>query len=328
MNVLVMAAGSVGGYFGGLLAKAGNDVLFVARGENLSAIADRGLIVESVTSGDFTVEASATERPDGSWIADLVVFCVKSYHNSVAIDTISPAIGPETAILTLQNGIGSGDELSAALGEQRVMLGAAYVEAAHPGPGLFQELGGACRIVFAEQDGNPSQRGTEIKQTFANAGIDSEIAEDIGQALWNKLVYICGLSGMTCITHSSFAEVMDSPETRAMTLSVLNEAAAVGRAAGVDLAPDLVDSIMSNFIEDADHLISSMHADLTADKPMEFGNLNGKVSELGRQLGVSTPINDFITACLTPQHKRALAARYAESLSLVCTTQLPSEEPS
>ena len=307
MNVLVMAAGSVGGYFGSLLAKAGNDVLFVARGENLAAIASDGLRVESVTSGNFSIDAKAVERPDGSWSADLVLFCVKSYHNSVAIDTITPAVGDETAILTLQNGIGSGDELSAAFGAGRIMLGAAYVEAAHPGPGLFQELGGITRIVFAEQGGSPSQRGAEIRETFADAGIDSEIAEDIEQALWNKLVYICGLSGMTCITHSSFAEVMDSPETRKMTLDVLNEAYAVGRSAGVDLAPDLVESIMENFVEDSDHLISSMHADLTAGRPMEFGNLNGKVSELGRQLGVPTPINDFITACLIPQHKRALA---------------------
>jgi 2-dehydropantoate 2-reductase len=307
MNVLVMAAGSVGGYFGGLLARAGNDVLFVARGENLAAIASEGLIVESVTSGDFTVEARAVDRPDGSWTADLVLFCVKSYHNSVAIDTVSSAVGPDTTVLTLQNGIGSGDELSATFGAQGVMLGAAYVEAAHPRPGLFQELGGACRIVFAEQDSGYSRRGTEIKQTFTDAGIDSEIAEDIEQALWNKLVYICGLSGMTCITHSSFAEVMDSPETRAMTYGVLCEATAVGKAAGVNLSPDLAETTMEIFVEESDHLISSMHADLTAGRPMEFGNLNGKVSELGHQLGVPTPINDFITACLIPQHKHALA---------------------
>ena len=307
MNVLVMAAGSVGGYFGGLLARAGNDVLFVARGENLAAIASEGLIVESVTSGDFTVEARAVDRPDGPWTADLVLFCVKSYHNSVAIDTVSSAVGPDTTVLTLQNGIGSGDELSATFGAQGVMLGAAYVEAAHPRPGLFQEMGGACRIVFAEQDGRSSRRSTEVKQTFDDAGIDSEIAEDIEQALWNKLVYICGLSGMTCITHSSFAEVMDSPETRAMTLGVLCEATAVGKAAGVNLAPDLAETTMEIFVAEGDHLISSMHADLTAGRPMEFGNLNGKVSELGHELGVPTPINDFITACLIPQHKRALA---------------------
>lgn len=310
MKILIMAAGSVGGYFGGLLARAGNDVLFIARGDNLAAIERDGLRVESVTAGDFIIPAGvarAAERPDPAWAADLVLFCVKSYHNAVAMETIAPAIGADTAIITLQNGLGSGDELSGVFGSDRVMLGAAYVEAAHPAPGVFSELGGDCRIVFAEQDGAPSERASEIAATLADAGIDSEIAPDIQQALWNKLVYICGLSGMTCITHSSFAEVMDTPATAAMALQVLEEAAAVGRASGVNLDDGLVDSIMSGFVEDKDHLISSMHADLTAGKPMEFGNLNGKVSELGARLGVPTPINDFITACLTPQHERAMS---------------------
>ena len=310
MKILIMAAGSVGGYFGGLLARAGNDVLFMARGDNLAAIERDGLIVQSVTSGDFTIPPAAVRaapRPDDGWTADLALFCVKSYQNAVAMETIAPAVGADTAIITLQNGLGSGDELSAVFGADRVMLGAAYVEAAHPAPGVFAELGGDCRIVFAEQDGAPSERSARIAATLADAGIDSEIAPDIQQALWNKLVYICGLSGMTCITHSSFAEVMDTPATAAMTLQVLEEAAAVGRAAGVNLDDSLVESIMSGFVEDKDHLISSMHADLTAGKPMEFGNLNGKVSELGGELGVPTPINDFIAACLTPQHERALS---------------------
>ena len=307
MKVLVMAAGSVGGYFGSMLARAGNDVLFIARGANRAAIAEHGLTVESATSGNFSVAARTAERVDGSWIADLVLFCVKSYHNSVAMETIAPAVGPESVVLTLQNGLGSGDELSSVFGAERVMLGAAYLEAAHPAPGVYREMGGICRIVFAEQQGGPSARGLEIQRVFAEASINSEIADDIDQALWNKLVYICGLSGMTCITHSSFAEVMEAPETVEMTLSILAEAAAVGRAAGVNLAPDLVDSIMDSFVEDRDHLISSMHADLRTGRPMEFGNLNGKVSELGRQLGVPTPINDFITACLIPQQNRALS---------------------
>ena len=302
-----MAAGAVGGYFGGLLARAGNDLTFVARGDNLTAIRRRGLRIESVTSGDFTVEAPASDHVDGSWTAELVLFCVKSYHNDVAIRTIRPAIGEQTAVLTLQNGLGSGNELSDAFGAGRVMLGAAYVEAAHPAPGVFQELGGICRIVFAEQDRTRSRRCAELQRVFADAGIDSQITDDIDLALWNKLVYICGLSGMTCITRSSFADVMDTPETAAVTLTVLREAAAVGRAAGVGLAPDIAETTMAMFHEDKDHLISSMHADLTAGRPMEIANLNGRVSELGRRYRVPTPANDLIASCLLPAHNRALA---------------------
>ena len=307
MRILVMAAGAVGGYFGGLLVRADNDVVFVARGDNLAVIRDRGLNVESVTSGDFTVEARAVEHLDGSWTAEMVLFCVKSYHNEVAIETIRPAVGDETVVLTLQNGLGSEDELSAGLGAGVVMPGAAYVEAAHPAPGVFQELGGVCRIVFSERADAHSDRGGSLQSVFSAAGIDSEIAEDIDLALWGKLVYICGLSGMTCITRSFFAEVMDTPETADLTMTVVGEAAAVGRAAGVALPTDIVETTMEMFREDKDHLISSMHADLTAGRPLEVGNLNGKVSELGREYGVRTPANDLIAACLAPAHRRALS---------------------
>ena len=143
MRVLVMAAGAVGGYFGGLLARAGADALFIARGDTLRALRERGLRVESVTSGDFAVQAAAAERPGAGWTADLVLFCVKGYDNAAAIETTRPAVGPDTTILTLQNGLGNGDELAAAFGRGRVMLGAAYVDAAQPAPGVYREQGGA-----------------------------------------------------------------------------------------------------------------------------------------------------------------------------------------
>ena len=307
MKILVMAAGAVGGYYGSLLARAGNDVTFVARGDNLEAIRQRGLRVNSVNSGNFTVRGNAVESLDGSWTADLVLFCVKGYQNTLAVETIGPAIGEFTTILTLQNGLGSGSDLSSAFGQDKVLLGAAYVDAAHPEPGVFDELGGTCRIVFAEQDGRASARCAEILQTLQSAGIESEIAEDINEALWNKLVYICGLSGMTCITRSFFKEVLETPQTAELTYSVMEEAATVGRAAGVNLAEDVVETTMAHLFEEKDGLVSSMHADLNAGKPLELANLNGKVSELGRELDVPTPLNDFITACLTPAHNRAVS---------------------
>lgn len=307
MKILIMAAGAVGGYYGSLLARADNDVLFVARGDNLDAIRRDGLRVNSVNSGDFTLRVNAVASLDGSWTADLVMFCVKGYQNALAIQTIAPAVADDTTILTLQNGIGAGSDLSAAFGAEKVLLGAAYVDAAHPEPGVFDELGGTCRIVFAEQDGRTSKRCSQILDTLQSAGIESEIAADINEALWNKLVYICGLSGMTCITRSSFKEVMETPQTADLTLAVLEEAATVGRAAGVNLADDVAETTMAHLYEEKDGLVSSMYADLSAGKPLELANLNGKVSELGRELGVPTPLNDFITACLTPAHNRAVS---------------------
>ena len=309
MKALVMAAGAVGGYFGSVLARGGNEVRFIARGDNLRAIRERGLSIRSVTSGDFSIRAPVSDSVDGSWLPDLVLFCVKSYHNSKAIDCIAPAVGPDTAILTLQNGIGSGDDLAAAFGAERVMLGAAYVEAAHPAPGIFEEHGGTCRIVFAEPDSRKSPRSGSILKTLRASGIDAEISDDIDRALWAKLVFICGLSGMTCITRSSFAEVMNTPQTADLALNVIEEVAAVARASGVNLDADIVESTMESFRKDRDDLISSMYDDLEAGRPLELANLNGKVSALGSGLGVPTPANDFITACLTPALNRAISTR-------------------
>ena len=309
MKVLVMAAGAVGGYFGGVLfARGDDDVRFVARGDNLRAIRERGLTVRSVTAGDWAVRVPVSDSVDRSWLPDLVLFCVKSYHNREAIQCIAPAVGPDTAILTLQNGIGSGDDLAAAFGVEKVMLGAAYVEAAHPAPGVFEEQGGTCRIVFAEPDNRKSSRSVSVLEMLRASGIDSEIADDIDRVLWAKLVFICGLSGMTCVTRSSFAEVMNTPETADLTLKVIQEAADVARAAGVNLDADIVESTMESFRRDRDDLISSMHADLVAGRPLELANLNGKVSALGSSLGIPTLANDFITACLTPALNRAVSA--------------------
>ena len=310
MRVLVMAAGAVGGYFGGLLARAGEDVLFIARGDTLRAIRERGLRVESVTSGDFDVRARAVERPPGAaWTADLVLFCVKGYDNAAAIETTRAAVGRDTTILTLQNGLGSGDELAAAFGRERVTLGAAYVDAAQPAPGVYREQGGACRILLGEPDGGASERGAALARTLRAAGIEAAVSEDIQKTLWEKLIYICALSGMTCVTRSSFAEVMDTPATAEIAEKVVAEAAAAGRAAGVNLDADAEERTMAILRADKEHLLSSMHADLMAGKPLEVGNLNGRVSRVGREFGAPTPINDMIAACLTPAHNRTIARR-------------------
>ena len=316
--MLIMAAGAVGGYFGGVLfARGDDDVRFIARGDNLRAIRERGLMVRSVTAGNWGVRVPVSDSVDESWLPDLVLFCVKSYHNREAIGCIAAAVGPDTTILTLQNGVGSGDDLAAAFGAEKVMLGAAYVEASHPAPGVFEEHGGTCRIVFAESDSRKSSRSVSVLEMFGASGIDAEISDDIDRTLWSKLVFICGLSGMTCVTRSSFAEVMNTPETAGLAMRVIQEASDVARASGVNLDADIVESTMESFQRDRDDLISSMYADLVSGRPLELANLNGKVSALGSELGVPTPTNDFITACLTPALNRAVSAREQRRTSAV-----------
>ena len=312
MNVLVMGSGAVGGYFGGRLAAAGHDVLFVARGRHAEAMRGSGLSVASATVGDFTIPGPAvTDRPDGSFPADLVLFCVKGYSSEEAVGLIRPAVYDGTAVLTLQNGIGSGEILSRAFGSGKVLLGAAYIEASLTGPGAIIERGGACRIVFGEEDGRVTTKAVAVDAVLRGAGIETELADDVLAALWTKLIFICALSGMMCITREPMARVLATPETAELTRRVMREAASVARAKGIAVADDVEHVHMEFFRGHAEVLSSSMHLDLESGNPLEVGVLNGAVCRAGREAGVPTPINDFITACLTPYDRRAREARRA-----------------
>ena len=305
MKILIMGAGAIGGCYGGLLARSGEDVLFVARGDNLRAIRERGLRVESATFGDFTVQPDAVNKLDGSWTADLVLFCVKGYHNEQAMSDMSPAVGAHTTILTLQNGIGSGEQLAQYFGADKVLLGAAYIDAERAEPGVFAQRGSSPRIVLGEDSGEVSDRAQAIADALRAACIETEVSPNVLTALWSKLVYICALSGMSCITRASFSDVLDTPETYAMTMQVMREALKVGQASGVALDDGLPDSVMAGFLEEKGGLISSMHTDLTAGNPLEVSLINGAVARIGKEVGVSTPANSFISACLKIADNRA-----------------------
>ena len=308
MKILVMGAGAVGGYFGGMLTRSGQDVTFVARGRQLQAIASGGLRVQSASVGKFTVYPQAEERPDGTWKADLVLYCVKGYHNEQAIEPMRPAVGRDTAILTLQNGVGSGDLLARAYGQDKVMLGAAYIETARTEPGAIVQTG-PCRIVFGELDRRQRQRAVGVRDALRSAGVDVDLADDVVKEVWNKLIMVCGLSGMTCATRASFAEVFDTPATRDLTRDVMREATAVARAKGVDIEDDIVESAMDYFLRNKTEMTSSMYFDLVSGNPLELNVLNGAVSRAGKEMGVATPLNDFITACLTVADYKARAGR-------------------
>jgi 2-dehydropantoate 2-reductase len=299
MKVLVVGAGGVGGYYGGVLSKSGEDVTLLARGEHLRAIQDRGLLLKSETSGSFTVSPRAVERPDGSWMADLALFCVKSYQNQKAIEAMAPAIGDETNILTLQNGIGAGTELGETFGSDKVLLGATYIDGWIESPGVVGEGGLSVRTVFGEETGVETDRTVRVLEMFNRAGIDAELSTDIFSALWSKLLLICGLSGMSCITQGSIQAVLETPVTRELTRRLLTEVKEVGTAKGVRFDEGIVDRSMALLHEERKAITSSMYLDMVAGKPLEIGVLNGAVSSAGKEVGIETPINDFVTACLT-----------------------------
>ena len=304
MNILIMAAGAVGGYFGSVLSKT-NEVTFIARGPHLEKIQECGLSVRSATSGDFVCESKAYETPPPGYKADLIIFCVKEYQNQKACQVIANSVTNDTTILTLQNGLGSGDILGREFGNEKILLGAAYIEASKADPGLIVEHGGVCRITFGGQNEEQTERVQILEQIFKASPINFTVSKNINDDLWQKLVFISALSGMTCLSISNFSEVMTNPYTRDITKELVKETASVASELIPNFSKDTVSNVIEYLETHKNDLVSSMHQDLLAGNPMEIDAINGAVSREGKNLGIPTPINDMIASCLSLQDLRA-----------------------
>ncbi len=299
MNILVMGSGGVGGYFGAKLARAGEAVTFVARGAHLDAIRTHGLRIKSSAEGEFVVRVPATDTPGDSGPADLVLFCVKSYDTEAAARALAPAVGPKTAILSLQNGVDNEEKIGAIVGPGHVLGGAAYVFAAIESPGVIvHSLGG--RIVFGELDGSESARAARIRETLDRAGIPVELSTQIQRVLWEKYLFIVALGGMTALTRCPAGVIRSLPETRRMYRMILEEVTALAKAAGVGLPPEAAEAVMMATDNLAPTAYSSLHYDLTHDKRLELEALHGHAVRLGERLGVPMPMCFAVYAALKP----------------------------
>jgi len=300
MRVTVMGSGGTGGYFGGLLARAGEDVTFVARGAHLEAIRAKGLAVRSRLVGDFTVTARATDDPGDGGVADLVLFCVKAYDTESAAQRVRPAVGPDTVILPVQNGIDSAQRIGRIVGRQHVIGGLAAVSSVVAAPGVIEHRAGPDAIQLGELDRPPGARTERIADALRRAGVKAEVRPDIQVALWEKFVLICGLSGMTALTRLPLGAVLACGETRMLLQEVLEETDAVGRAEGVGLPAGLVERLL-RFFDGSDPAIrGSLYYDLAARRRLEIETLNGTVVRLGRERAVATPANFAVYAALKP----------------------------
>ncbi|MCY4365265.1 MAG: 2-dehydropantoate 2-reductase [Chloroflexi bacterium] len=303
MRVAVMGAGSIGSYFGGTLARAGNQVSLIARGDHLAAIKAGGLRIQTdsdlltIPCGDAL---EATDDPSAVGHVDLVLLTVKTYQNDVAVPAMLPMVGPDTSVLCLQNGIDSYRAAAQAVGEERVLPGAAYIEAERLGPGLVQQSGSVVRIAFGESDGSDSERGRIIENTLSGAGINAQFSQDIRQTLWTKFLFIATMAGVTSLSRETMAQIMPRPEWRTVIINCMKEIEAVARASGIRLDPDIVHNTVAYIEGDLEDMHASMHADIMAGRPLELEALNGAVVRAGMQAGVPTPINDVIYAALKP----------------------------
>lgn len=309
MRILVMGTGGLGGYFGGLLARAREEVTFVARGAHLRALQSSRLQVKS-EDGDYAVAVRATDHPREAGPVDLVLFTVKTYDVEAAGEAIRPVIGPQTAVLCLQNGVETEDRLGTLIGPESILGGVTYVFAAIDAPGIVRHTGRPGRIIFGEMDGRISPRVRAVEAVLQKAGINVEVTSEIVRILWDKFVFICAAGGMTAITRVPLGEVYAHTESREMLRGLMEETAAVGTARGVRLE-GAVDRHMA-FVEDlirgaGYHTRASLFNDLAAGRRLELDALCGAVVRMGREAGVPTPLSFAVVAALRPYERRAAA---------------------
>ncbi|MCH8987360.1 MAG: 2-dehydropantoate 2-reductase [Chloroflexi bacterium] len=312
MKAAVVGTGGVGGYFGGLLARADHEVTFIARGAHLKAIKRNGLRVESQLDGDFTVPGNATDDTAEAGPQDLVLFTVKMYHNSEAVRSLAPMIGPETIVLTLQNGIDNGEILSEAVGEPHVMIGSAYMEGRISEPGVVIQDGPGI-AAFGEMKVGISRRGENLLQRFQEAGWRVNLHENMPGMLWKKFAYIAGSAAVCAAANCVYEEMRTKPETRALIQSAVEEALAVGRARGAPIMSDSLAWAMDSLDRFPGQGRASMAKDFTEERPVELEGLTGTVVRMARELNVPTPANDFLYAILKPRADRIEALHDAES---------------
>jgi 2-dehydropantoate 2-reductase len=294
MRIAVMAAGAVGGYFGARLAQAGHEVAFVARGRQLEALRAHGLRVESPLGDVHLPDVEVTDEPPGIGAVDLVLFSVKLWDTREAADAIKPLLKEETAVVSFQNGVVKDDILRQSLGTGHVIGGVCYIAATIAEPGLIRHSGSLQKLVFGEYDGSPSPRVRQFRDACTGSGIDAEISDHIEQAIWEKFVFLVGLSGTTSLARSVIGPIRDHPRSRAFLHDVMAEVVQVARTQGVPLPADYADERLAFTDQLPANMTSSMHHDLEQGNRLEVDWLSGDVVERGARLGVATPCNRAI----------------------------------
>lgn len=306
MRIAVFGTGGVGGYFGGRLAQAGEEVIFIARGEHLRAMREHGLRVDSI-KGDFVLQpVQATDNPAEVGPVDAILVGVKAWDVPQAAQLMRPMVGPETFVVPLENGVEAPDQLAEVLGREHVLGGLCKIISAIVAPGHIRHAGIDPYIAFGELDGRKSERAERLRQAFARAiGVIAEIPDDIQVAMWEKFVFIAAISGVGAVTRAPAGVIRSLPETRQMLEQAMREILAVARARGVALSDEVVSQTMAFIDAMPAGGTASMQRDIIAGRPSELDYQNGTVARLGRELGVPTPVNAFIYASLLPQELRA-----------------------
>lgn len=299
MKIAIFGSGGVGGYFGGKLAASGEEVTFLARGAHLNALQHDGLHIDSPLGSLHIPKVQATDRPQAIGPVDVVLFTVKLYDVDTSASTLAPLIGPDTVVITLQNGVDAMDMVAKHVGGAHVAGGAAYIVSVIDQPGHIRHTI-AQQLVFGERNGLRSDRLVAFEDAGIRAGFQAKVSDDVEAALWTKFVRLATWSGMTTVTRAPMGVIRDTPATFELMVAAMEEVIAVGHARGVNLPPDLMDTTLTMIKNFPAGSKSSMLEDIERGRRLELPWLSGAVVRLGKQAGVPTPIHQFITTILTP----------------------------
>jgi 2-dehydropantoate 2-reductase len=299
MRIAVVGSGGVGGYFGGRLAAAGEDVHFVARGAHLAALRERGLRIESPSGNLHLPQVKATDAPADIGPADLVLFTVKLYDTQSALALLPPLIGPQTLVVPFQNGVESIDVLTRACGKSHVAGGTAYVAAVISEPGVIRHTA-MNRMIFGPLSGAPATALQPLLAGCQRAGIEAALSDRILVDLWAKFVRLSVFSGMTAVTRCPIGPIRDDPELRRMSDDALHESIAVARAKQIPLPASTFSEIVAASDALPAQARSSMLEDLERGRPLELPWLSGAVVRIGEEVGIATPTHRLIVSLLRP----------------------------
>ena len=299
MRIAAMAAGGVGGYYGAKLAAAGHDVFFIARGAHKAAIETNGLTVESVNGNIHIAKANVTDDPATIGPVDVVLFAVKLWDTETAAAACRPLLGPDTRVITMQNGVDSYERIAPIVGPERAVPAVTYVVTVIDRPGVIRQDSKFQSIICGAHDDRPDASLTAFVDAAKAAQIDIALSDNIQRDRWHKFIFLSATSGATAVTRMTMGPILADPDTRALFLNIMRETLKVGQAKGVNLADDFADERLAA----ADKTVppgmkASMANDLDRGNRLELDWLAGRVSQLGKELGVPTPVNDTVYAAL------------------------------
>ncbi len=294
MKTYIVGSGGIGGYFGGVLAKSGADVIFLARGENYQALKNNGLKIKSVV-GDFEVKpVQVVESIAEIENPDLIIFSVKTYDTESVARGLTPVINPNTVILTFQNGVDNDIQIKKAIKDAQVYPGVAYIITAKTKPGIIEQTGGLRKLVFGDREKPDNPKLKEIEKIMVDAGIDAKDSDDITRDIWEKFMFICPFAGMTALHRKTIGEILANPETEKQYEDCLKEAISVAKVEGVNISENAFEEVMTTSRNTAPASKSSLLLDIENGRKNEIETLNGTLVRLAKEFNINVPINELI----------------------------------